>query len=121
MKHIFSTTIILLSLMMYVFGVGSCLLAVPEEGISRFLMLLGGFTTLIGIRMQRVSHTPQITFPKVLALISFFVFVGGTVIALITIFRETSASMIVIVFSLGCAILTAVIHGVMELAAEPRA
>lgn len=120
MKNIFSTTIILLSLMMYVFGVGSCLLAVPEEGISRFLMLVGGFTTLIGIRMQQVSNTPHITLPKALALISFFVFIGCTVIALLTIFTETSASMLVTLFSLGCAILTALIHGVMELTAEPR-
>lgn len=117
MKYVFSTTIIIIGLLMYAGGVGSFYLTAPEQGISHFLMVVGGLTTLIGVRMLRASSNTNSGIAKALGLISFFVFIGCTLIGLVTIFNDTGVSMFVIVFSLGCAMLTALIQGLME---QPR-
>src|SRR5688572_27971351 len=118
MRQVFSTTIVAVGLIMFVVGVGSFFIIVPDESTSRFLLLLGGLATLIGIRM----YSPSISQPsliKALPIISFFVFIGSTLIALITIFRDTGVSMLIAVFSLGCAILTALIYPMMEHLSKP--
>ena len=114
MRHVFSATIIVIGLLNYAGGVGSIYLIGPEQGISHFLMVLGGLTTLFGLRIQRSYSDPKLNLTKSLGLVSFFVFIGCTVLALAMIFASTDVSMFVMVFSMGCAMLTALIQGMLE-------
>src|SRR5689334_3241752 len=114
-KHIFSTSIILTGLVIFIVGVGSFFLSEPTQaGISQFLVLLGGITALIGVRMVRSASFEKLVFAKIITIVCFFVFIGSTMLAIVTIFREAGIGIFLALFSIGCAILTAMIQLMIE-------
>jgi len=114
MKHVFSATIIVVGLIMYMSGVGRLYLIFTDNGVSVFLIVVGGIATLTGIRMQRASGDSRFGISKALGIISFFVFIVCALIALVALFFGIGMSAFVIVFSLGCSMVAALIQVMME-------